>query len=142
MVDLAAQERWMIGTRLYPVQSDAGCPQVGSRIAAFTGIGGIGVLDTMTVIAYEPPRRWVVAKDGDLLRGTGTMRVTPITGGCRAEWINELTVPFGLLGRLAFLVVRPVAALALRACLSRLARQLRAGTLPINAHRHGQEAAT
>ena len=130
MVDLAAQQRWMIATRLYPVQADVPVPLAGSRVAAFTGVGGVGFLDTMTVTAYDPPHRWVVDKDGDLLRGIGTMRVTPTPGGCRATWSNELTLPFGLLGRVTFLVIRPVAELALRACLHRLARMLQSGVLP------------
>lgn len=130
MVDLAAQQRWMIATRLYPLQADAPVPLVGSRVAAFTGVGGLGFLDTMTVTAYEPPHRWVVDKDGDLLRGIGTMRVTPTPGGCRATWTNELTLPFGLLGRAAFPLLRPVVELALRACLYRLARLLHTGALP------------
>jgi hypothetical protein len=117
-------------------------PQVGSRVAAFTGVGGLGYLDTMTVTAYEPPRRWVVAKDGSLLRGVGIMQVEPIPGGCRAIWTNELTPPFGRLGRLGFRLVGPVAAAALRACLRRLARQLRSGSLPLGIERREQEAAT
>lgn len=134
MVDPAAQERWMIATKLYAVQADVVVPRVGSRVAAFTGIGGFGFLDTMTVTAYEPPHQWVVAKDGDLLRGVGIMRVTPIADGCRVTWINELNPPFGLLGQVGFRLVRPVAELALGACLRRLGRLLRNGDLPLDHH--------
>lgn len=139
MVDLSAQQRWMIATRLYPVQAQAPVPLVGSRVAAFTGFGGFGLLDTMTVTAYEPPHRWVVDKDGDLLRGIGTMRVTPTPDGCRATWTNELTLPFGLLGAVAFPLFRPVAQLALGACLRRLGRLLRTGALPGGHRLHGDE---
>lgn len=131
LVDPAAQERWMIATRLYPVESSAPVPQVGSRVAAFTGVGGFGFLDTMRVAAYEPPDRWVVDKDGDLLRGVGIMQVTPTADGCRVTWTNELTLPFGVLGRIGFLVGRPVAQAALGACLRRLGRLLRSGELPL-----------
>lgn len=130
LVDPAAQERWMIATRLYPVQAAARVPDVGSRLAAFTGIGGVGFLDTMTVTAYEPPHRWVVDKDGRLLRGVGTMAVTPTPGGSRATWTNELMLPFGPIGRWGFLIIRPAVEVALTACLRRMARMLRAGTLP------------
>lgn len=131
LVDPAAQERWMIATRLYPVESAVPVPQVGSRVAAFTGVGGLGLLDTMRVTAYEPPDRWVVAKDGDLLRGVGVMQVTPTAGGCRVSWTNELVLPFGVIGRIGFLVARPVAQAALGACLRRLGRLLRTGELPL-----------
>jgi uncharacterized protein YndB with AHSA1/START domain len=139
MVDPAAQERWMIATRLYPVQAQVPVPAVGSRVAAFTGVGGFGFLDTMTVTAYEPPHRWVVGKDGDLLRGVGIMQVTPTPEGCRATWTNELTPPFGLLGRVGFLLVRPIVELALLACLRRLARLLRTGQLPLDHQLPGVE---
>lgn len=131
LVDLAAQERWMIATKLYPVESAAPVPEVGSRVAAFTGIAGLGFLDTMVVTVYDPPHEWVVAKDGRLLQGLGIMRVEPTTGGSRAIWMNELTPPFGLLGRWAAGLAAPVAALALQACLRRLARQLQSGALPL-----------
>ncbi|HEY5880910.1 MAG TPA: SRPBCC family protein [Nakamurella sp.] len=137
MVDLAAQQRWMIATRLFPVESTAPVPQVGSRVAAFSGVCGLGFLDTMTVTVYDPPQRWVVAKDGRLLRGVGTMQVDPLPGGSRATWMNELDPPFGALGRLGARLGRPVAAAVLRACLRRLARQLRSGALPLDAADHG-----
>lgn len=139
MVDLSAQQRWMIATRLYPIAADAPVPLVGSRVAAFTGVGGLGFLDTMTVTAYEPPHRWVVDKDGDLLRGVGIMQVTPTSDGCRATWTNELNLPFGVLGRVAFPLIRPVAGAALGACLRRMARMLRTGALPGDRRLPGDE---
>lgn len=142
LVDPAAQERWMIATRLYPVQSAVPVPQVGSRVAAFTGVGGVGFLDTMRVTDYEPPDRWVVAKDGDLLRGVGVMQVTPTAGGCRVSWTNELVLPFGAIGRIGFLVARPVAQAALGACLRRLGRLLRNGELPLVERLPPADAAT
>jgi hypothetical protein len=87
----------------------------------------------MVVTAYDPPHQWVVAKDGRLLQGVGTMRVEATAGGSRAIWMNELTPPFGILGRLAARLAGPVAALALQACLRRLARQLQSGALPLAA---------
>ncbi len=133
MVDPAAQQRWMIATRLYPVQTPIPVPHVGSRLAAFTGLGGVGFLDTMTVTGYRPPDRWEVDKDGGLIRGTGTMRVQPTADGSRASWTNELILPCGAVGRLGFAVVKPFVELALRACLRRLARRLRSGVLPLRA---------
>ena len=101
-------------------------------MAAFTGVGSIGFLDTMMVTAYEPPHRWVMDKDGDLLRGVGIMQVDPLpAGGCRVTWANDLRLPFGVVGRAGWLVAKPIAQLALGASLRRLARQLVAGALPL-----------
>ena len=133
LVDPRSQQRWMIATKLYPIEGSVSVPQVGSRLAAFTGVGSIGFLDTMIVTVYDPPRRWIMDKDGDLLRGVGIMQVDPVGGGCRVTWANELEPPFGLLGRVGALVARPIAKFGLQACLRRLAKQLANGTLPLAA---------
>ena len=111
---------------------ECGIPaQVGSRIAAFTGFWSIGFLDTMTVTEYDPPRRWVMDKDGALLHGVGIMQVEPLPQGCRVSWVNELDLPFGILGRLGWPIARPLARLALTAALKRMGRLIDKGVLPL-----------
>ena len=106
-------------------------PQVGSRLAAFTGLAGIGFLDTMVVTEYDPPWRWVMQHDGAFVMGVGIFEITPTATGCRFTWAEELDLPFGVLGRLGWPLVKPIAHLALLACLRRMARQLERGTLPL-----------
>ena len=131
LVDLPSQEKWIIATRLYAIEGAVSVPHVGARLAAFSGAGSVGFLDTMTVTAYEPPHRWVMDKDGDLLRGVGTMRVDPLPTGCRVTWANDLRLPFGVVGRVGWLIAKPIAQLVLGASLRRLARQLVSGELPL-----------
>lgn len=131
LVDLPSQEKWIIATKLYPIDGDVSVPNVGSRLAAFTGVGSIGFLDTMTVTELAPPHRWITAKDGDLLRGVGIMQVDPLTDGCRVTWANELELPFGVIGRIGWLLVKPLARVGLQASLHRLAKQLHSGALPL-----------
>lgn len=131
VTDLPSQEKWIIATRLYAIEGPVSVPDVGARLAAFTGVGSIGFLDTMTVTAYEPPYRWVTDKDGDLLRGVGIMQVEPTATGCRVTWANELELPFGILGRVGWLLAKPMAQIGLKASLRRLARQLEGGALPL-----------
>jgi uncharacterized protein YndB with AHSA1/START domain len=131
VVDLPSQEKWIIATRLYPIEGAVSVPRVGARMAAFTGVGSIGFLDTMTVTEFDPPHRWITDKDGDLLRGVGIMQVDRLPTGCRVTWANELELPFGVIGRLGWPVGRFVAQLAMQACLRRLAKQLDCGVLPI-----------
>lgn len=133
VVDLPSQEKWIILTRLYAVAGESAVPHVGSRLVAFSGVGSIGFLDTMTVSEYDPPHRWVTDKDGDLLRGTGIMQVEPLATGCRVTWANELELPFGVLGQVGWLVARPMARILLQASLRRLARKLLSGELPLPA---------
>jgi hypothetical protein len=132
MADMRAQEKWIFATTMYAVESSASPPQVGSRIAAFTGVLGIGFLDTMTVTEYDPPHRWVTAKDGALLSGIGIMQVHPTPAGCRVSWTNELNLPFGILGRLGWPVAKPLARLALTAALRHMGRLIDRGVLPLS----------
>jgi hypothetical protein len=129
--DLPSQESWVIATRLYPIDGDVSIPQVGSRLAAFTGLAGIGFLDTMVVTEYDPPRRWVMQHYGAFVMGIGIFEITPTATGCRFTWAEELDLPFGVLGRLGWPLVKPIAHLALLACLRRMAKQLERGTLPL-----------
>jgi uncharacterized protein YndB with AHSA1/START domain len=123
IVDLAIQERWMVGTRLYPLAGDVDLPAVGARLAAFTGLGDVGFLDVMTVTEYDPPHRWVVRHDGAFVQGVGIFLVETVDGGTRVRWIEDLELPFGIVGRLGFPLVRPFARLGVWFSLKRLARE-------------------
>lgn len=123
IVDLEIQERWMVGTRLYPVAGDVDLPAVGARLAAFTGVGDVGFLDVMTVTEYEPPHRWVVRHDGAFVKGIGIFTVQVDGEGSRVTWIEDLDLPFGILGRLGFPLVRPFARAGVWISLRRLARE-------------------
>ena len=131
VVDLPSQEKWIMLTKLYAVDAEASVPFVGSRLVAFTGVLGVGFLDTVVVSEYDPPHRWVTAKDGDLLRGVGIMQVEQLPTGSRVTWANELELPFGIAGQLGWLVARPIAQFVLGLSLRRLAKKLRSGELPL-----------
>ncbi|MBM9465792.1 SRPBCC family protein [Nakamurella leprariae] len=127
VTDLARQERWMVATRLYELTAPAPSPQVGARLAAFTGVAGVGFLDVMTVTEYDPPRRWVTAHEADFVRGVGIFEIDAARDdSCRVTWTEHLDLPFGLVGRLGWPLVRPVARVGLQVSLRRLAVQLRA----------------
>jgi uncharacterized protein YndB with AHSA1/START domain len=131
VVDLPSQEKWIMLTKLYPVDGAAPVPEVGSRLVAFTGIAGVGFLDTMVVSEYDPPHRWVTDKDGDLLRGIGIMQVEPLPNGSRVTWANELELPFGVIGQVGWLAAKPIARFVLQLSLRRLAKKLLSGELPL-----------
>lgn len=120
-VDWAGQGEWMLGTRVRPVtQRGQG---VGGRIEAFTGIGGLGVVDTMTITRWEPPRRCDVVHTGRVVRGTGSFVVEPRDGGrSRFVWSEQLDLPLGVVGRLGWRLVRPLFAAGVQLSLRRFAR--------------------
>jgi hypothetical protein len=129
VVDLPSQEKWIIATKLYAIEGEVSIPQVGSRMAAFTGLAGVGFLDTMVVTEYDPPWRWVTQHEGKFVQGVGIFEVEPALKGCRFTWAEELNLPFGVLGRLGWPLAKPFARLGLRASLRRMAVQLSKGRL-------------
>ncbi len=131
MVELASQDEWMLGTHLFPLDGDVKMPGVGSRMAALTGIGGLGVLDTMIVSVYEPPHRWEVQHTGGLIKGLGIFAVTSNGGGSTVTWGEELDLPLGAVGRIGFAAMKPLVRWGLTHSLRRLAAGVLDGSLPI-----------
>ena len=112
-VDWPSQSDWMFLTR---VEATAGSGHaVGDQLAAFTGVGKLGFLDTMTVTAYDAPRRCVVEHTGRVVRGVAAFEVIPL-GADRARfvWTEWLVLPLGLLGQVGFALVRPLVMWPLR----------------------------
>lgn len=122
VVDWDRQGEWMLGTRVRGTVG--GGVGVGGRLEAFTGVGRLGFLDTMVITEWDPPRRCVVTHTGKPVTGTGVFEVVPEGGGSRFLWAEQLELPYGRLGRLAWPIVRPLAAAGVRRSLLRLARSL------------------
>lgn len=127
--DWANQHAWMLGTCVRPTAQ--GGQGAGGAIEAFTGVGRMGFLDTMTITAWEPPDRCDVLHTGRVVRGTGSFVVEPRGGGKSVfVWREDLELPLGALGRLAWLLGRPVFAAGVQLSLRRFARWVEAGCPP------------
>lgn len=120
LTDWPRHGEWMVLTRAHVAAGDG--RSQGSRLAAFTGVGPVGFLDTMEITEWDPPTTVAVRHTGRLVRGTGVFRVLPREGGgSTIVWEEELDLPFGPVGRLGWPLVRPVNAALLRLSLRRLA---------------------
>ncbi|MFD9891263.1 SRPBCC family protein [Amycolatopsis sp. NPDC059027] len=121
LTDWARQGEWMLGTSVKVVEGNG--RSVGTKLAAFTGIAGIGFTDTMEITGWEPPVRCSVRHLGSLVQGTGVFQVVA-KGANRSAfvWAEHLRLPFGLVGRLGWPVVRPAFALGVQQSLRRFAR--------------------
>lgn len=119
LTDWDAHDRWMLLT------SARGGHGEGARVEAFTGVGRVGFLDTMQITVWQPPERAVVRHTGRVVRGSGSFEVRAV-GPHRSEvvWSEWLLLPFGVLGRLAWPVVRPGVRAGVASSLRRLARRL------------------
>jgi uncharacterized protein YndB with AHSA1/START domain len=126
LVDWTRQGEWMLATDVATVGGEA--QGVGGRLAARTGVpvgGGrhLGVLDTMEITAWEPPRRVEVRHTGRVVRGEGVFEVRPRgAGGSTFLWTELLDLPLGALGRAGWPLVRPAMAAGVRLSLRRFAR--------------------
>ena len=124
--DWAHQDQWMLGTQVRPTAQDG--QGVGGEIAAFTGIGRLGFLDTMRITRWEPPYRCHVVHTGRIVRGTGAFDVEPRgEGASRFVWREDLELPLGVLGRLGWLLGKPLFAYGVQLSLRRFARWVEAG---------------
>jgi carbon monoxide dehydrogenase subunit G len=122
LTDWAVHDRWMLLTKA------SGGHGVGESIEAFTGLGRVGVLDTMTIVTWEPPRRCVVRHTGRIVRGSGAFEVRPAGDGRSVVvWSEWLDLPLGRLGRLGWPLVRPLVRAGVAFSLRRLGRYVQAG---------------
>jgi hypothetical protein len=124
------QGAWMLGTRVELRGGDG--ESVGSQIAAWTGAGPLGFWDTMVITSWDPPHRVDVLHTGSFVRGTGTMEVVALPQHrSRFIWSEDLDLPLGVLGRLGWPVAKAPFLAGVRASLTRFARLVEAGELPV-----------
>jgi hypothetical protein len=118
--DWERQGEWMLGTTVRVRRGDG--RSVGSQLEAVTGIRGIGVTDSMQITVWEAPARCEMRHLGRVVRGTGIFAVQPHGGEAATfEWTEQLELPLGVLGELAWPLVRPVFGWGLRRSLDRFA---------------------
>jgi hypothetical protein len=118
-VDWPRQHEWIWATRV------SGGHGAGAEVTGWTGIGPIGFTDQMVISEWDPPRRCVLKHTGRVVRGTGIFEVAAHGAGSQFRWTEDLELPAPpAVGRLAGLVITPLAEWALRSSLRRFARLL------------------
>lgn len=121
LTDWPRHSEWMFATSAEVTAGDGRSP--GSRLAAFSGVGRLGFLDTMEITRWDPPQRVEVVHTGRVVRGGGVFRVLPLPdGGSRILWAETLDLPLGPLGALGWHLTRPLFAALVRLSLRRLSR--------------------
>ncbi len=130
LVDWPSHQEWMVLTKVESTTEDE--QGVGAGIVGVTGIGPVAFKDPMTVTAWQPPplpvARCEVAHMGTIVKGAGAFEVEETPGGSRVVWSEWVRLPFGLVGDIGWLAVKPVAALFLRISLRRLAKLVESQT--------------
>lgn len=120
ITDWPSQSQWMLGTKVTGTAKN-----VGEKIEAFTGIGPIGFLDTMTITAWQPPFRCDVLHTGKVVKGTGSFQVEKIDHMfSRFIWIEDLEIPLGFIGLIGFKILRPFFVAGVRKSLNKFAESV------------------
>jgi uncharacterized protein YndB with AHSA1/START domain len=119
LADWESQGDWMLQTTVEVTSTIR--EGVGTTIAAFTGIGKLGVMDHMQVTRWEPPFICDVLHTGTVIKGTGRFELTAIDSqSTRFDWSEEILAP-----RALFLLIAPGLYAGVRISLMNLSRQLR-----------------
>jgi uncharacterized protein YndB with AHSA1/START domain len=93
---------------------------LGVRIAVRTRVLGVPLFtEPLEVVAWEPPGMLRLAHRGRV-RGHGTWALSPVPGGTRFTWTEELSLSTPVLGEAALLVYRPVMRRLMRGSLANL----------------------
>lgn len=126
VVDWESQGEWMMGTDVRVTHGDGVSP--GTRVAAFTGVGPLGVTDHIELVGWDPPRRATVRHVGRVIRGSGVFTVAERRTddgrqGSTFTMSESLDLPLGPLGAVGWPLVRPVFTWGLRRSLQELARR-------------------
>jgi len=120
-VDWERQSDWVALTRVDVVRGDG--RSEGSLVAAFTGMGRIGFLDTIEIVRFDAPRQVDVLHLGRVVRGPGSFVFAELSDGrALMRWQEWLHLPLGWFGRLMWPVVRPAVAVGLRRSMRTFAR--------------------
>jgi len=118
LADWESQSDWMLQTRV-KVTSEIR-EGVGTSIAAFTGIGKIGIMDHMRITTWQPPNICDVVHTGSIIKGTGRFELTQLDSKTtRFDWSEEIVAV-----RALFLLIAPGLYAGVRISLFALRRQL------------------
>lgn len=124
LTDWPAQSEWIFATRV-EIRTPGLAKEVGGKIAAFTGFGRLGFWDYMTITKWEHPRLVDVIHTGKVVKGTGTMRVEPVSNSVtRFYWSEDLEIPLGFIGLVGFKILKPFFLAGVQSSLNKFARNL------------------
>jgi len=117
--DWEKQSEWILFTKVKLLK---GAPQQKDPLLlAITKIGPIKVQDTMVVTDWQPFERVVVEHTGRMVLGKGVFTIKKISNDVSSFTWQEITpIPFGIVGRICLVFVKPLLNFLFNASLKKL----------------------
>jgi hypothetical protein len=116
------QSKWVYLTKVQGVGSDS--RKLGGKLEALTGIGKIGFLDTMTITKWVDNKLCEVTHTGKVVKGRGLFEVSTVNSTTYFTWTEYVELPFGFVGRIGWLIVKPISKFGLWMSLRRLKKYI------------------
>ena len=104
--DWQKQSDWILFTTVEKVSAEP--DGTGTKLLAKTGYGPLTFIDTMLVTEWLPPASITVEHTGRVILGKGVFTIRTVTEhSCEFIWQEITPVPFGLVGRIGLIIVKP-----------------------------------
>jgi hypothetical protein len=116
------QIKWVFFTKVRGVGNDS--RKLGGKLEAFTGIGRIGFLDTMTITKWVDNKLCEVTHTGNVVKGRGLFEVSTNDSTTYFTWTEYVIVPFGFIGKVGWVLVKPISKFGLWLSLKRLKKYI------------------
>lgn len=123
-INWEGQNNWVYLTKVKAIDDSPNA--VGKKLEAFTGISSIGFLDTMTITTWDEPNICIVEHTGNFVKGQGIFEARTINNETYFVWTERTILPFGVIGRIGWIFVKPVTALGLWVSLKRFSKYAQA----------------
>jgi hypothetical protein len=122
------QSEWILFTKVKLLK---GLPnQKDPLLLAITGVGPFKVKDTMVITNWSPYKLIVVEHTGRVVLGKGVFTIEEISEGkSKFIWQEITPIPFGLVGKIGLVLIRPIMNIAFGKSLKKLKNNIEKSTL-------------
>jgi hypothetical protein len=113
------QSEWILFTKVKLLK---GLPnQKDPLLLAITGVGPVKFKDTMVITNWSPYKLIVVEHTGRVVLGKGVFTIEEISdSNSKFTWQEITPIPFGLVGKIGLVLIRPIMNIAFGKSLKKL----------------------
>jgi hypothetical protein len=123
LTDWEKQSDWILFTAVEKVSKTPN--KKGTELVATTKFGKLKFIDTMIVTEWLPNEKVTVEHTGRVILGKGIFKIQKSTeNSCEFVWEEVTPVPFGFVGQIGLILVKPLMKLLFGLSLKKLKRNI------------------